>query len=331
MVGYSMLKYPDMKFDKVILCGSVLPIDFDWATLMQRDQVFCVRNEFGLKDPWTRLVGRFVSETGPSGARGFAFQSVDVVQERYERFSHSDFFAERHVLDTWVPFLSREPSPLQIVHGRNVGDLDRFGEMLDSSRNLIDEESYGGMAGYDEAALPPERSRTWIEIEEDIYTFLVDRTAPGTVKGYINAMPLVPATFELVKQGKKLDNQIFDHDLAQFSDGDVLLYLMSVGVAKDLRKQSGGLLNRPVEKLLGGLVDKLVYQRLTNGARVREIAGVGWTTAGRKLCEWMGMREIAKDAFGHPVFWADLTSPEWIEKASKRHALRRLLRVYAER
>src|SRR5689334_15731548 len=47
IVGYAMQKYPDIRFDKVILCGSILPVDFDWSTLFHRDQVNFVRNEYG--------------------------------------------------------------------------------------------------------------------------------------------------------------------------------------------------------------------------------------------------------------------------------------------
>jgi pimeloyl-ACP methyl ester carboxylesterase len=47
IIGYAMQKYSDIRFDKVILCGSVLPVDFDWSTLFHRDQVNFVRNEYG--------------------------------------------------------------------------------------------------------------------------------------------------------------------------------------------------------------------------------------------------------------------------------------------
>lgn len=66
-----MQKYPDMRFDKIILCGSILPIDFDWSTLFDRDQVNFVRNEYGLRDFWASGVGSFIRDTGASGKKGF--------------------------------------------------------------------------------------------------------------------------------------------------------------------------------------------------------------------------------------------------------------------
>jgi len=37
VVGKCMLKYDSVRIDKLILCGSILPTDFDWATLLARD------------------------------------------------------------------------------------------------------------------------------------------------------------------------------------------------------------------------------------------------------------------------------------------------------
>ena len=96
IVGRAMLKYPDIRFDKIILCGSILPDDFDWGTLLARDQVDCVRNEYGSMDIWARLVRRFISMTGNSGYKGFDFPSTSIVQQEFE-FYHSDFFP----LVTW--------------------------------------------------------------------------------------------------------------------------------------------------------------------------------------------------------------------------------------
>jgi pimeloyl-ACP methyl ester carboxylesterase len=85
IVGYTMQKHPDIRFDKVILCGSIVPIDFDWSTLFHRDQVNFVRNEYGVRDYWASMVGNFIRETGASGTEGFQSLSTVVSQERFER------------------------------------------------------------------------------------------------------------------------------------------------------------------------------------------------------------------------------------------------------
>ena len=97
IVGYCMLKYPDVKFDKIILCGSILPRDFEWATLFMRDQVNHVQNEYGLYDVWTKLVGRFVKRTGDSGTYGFHIASTHFTEIRFDYFKHSDYFKGQHI------------------------------------------------------------------------------------------------------------------------------------------------------------------------------------------------------------------------------------------
>jgi pimeloyl-ACP methyl ester carboxylesterase len=121
IVGYAMQKYPDIQFDKVILCGSILPVEFDWSILFHRDQVNAVRNEYGPRDIWASCVGNFIEGTGASGAKGFQSLSTVVSQERFEYFRHSDYFHRRHIESHWLPVLRKAASSLQIRHGRNMG------------------------------------------------------------------------------------------------------------------------------------------------------------------------------------------------------------------
>ena len=84
-----MLKHRDVKFDKIILCGSILPEDFDWSRLLGRDQVGLVRNECGHKDVWAGIVEYFVEGTGKSGKSGFTFFGDSLKQERFELHEHA--------------------------------------------------------------------------------------------------------------------------------------------------------------------------------------------------------------------------------------------------
>jgi len=49
-----MLKCPDIKFDKIILCGSIVNENFDWDTLIKRNQVFYIRNEYSKTEKVTK-------------------------------------------------------------------------------------------------------------------------------------------------------------------------------------------------------------------------------------------------------------------------------------
>jgi hypothetical protein len=118
LLGYSMLKYEQLRFNKIILCGSILPRDFHWDDLLERGQVRAVRNEFGVKDHWVKLVRFFVRGSGDSGAKGFLFGHPRLYQREFV-FNHSDFFARSH-MQSWLAFLELEeavppPTPEVIV------------------------------------------------------------------------------------------------------------------------------------------------------------------------------------------------------------------------
>ncbi len=191
-----MLKYPDVRFDKIILCGSILPRDFDWATLFDRDQVNLVRNEFGVRDIWSAMVGLAIKDAGASGADGFMSLSTVISQERYEYFRHGDFFHVSHIENEWLPVFTRQPSPLQIRHGRNMGDdLEAFVRTLDATA-AIDDLCFSHIPEFAAVRIPRGLSSEWLEVNPDIYTFLFDRVT-GQVKGYVNAMPVTDSCFEL--------------------------------------------------------------------------------------------------------------------------------------
>jgi hypothetical protein len=106
ILGYTLLRFDFIRFNKVILCGSILPADFPWDRLIERGQVQAVRNEYGVRDPWVRWVRWFVRGTGPSGASGFTCRHDRLEQEEFE-YDHGDYFGIDHMEDRWLPFLNR--------------------------------------------------------------------------------------------------------------------------------------------------------------------------------------------------------------------------------
>ena len=106
ILGNAMLRYPYLRFNKVLLCGSILPEAFPWDVLIDRGQVQAVRNEFGARDTWTRLAQAVVPGTGPSGMRGFLCTHERFEQERFD-FSHSEYFERGHMEEKWLPFIRR--------------------------------------------------------------------------------------------------------------------------------------------------------------------------------------------------------------------------------
>jgi serine/threonine-protein kinase len=106
IVGYALLRYPYLRLNRVLLCGSILPTGFPWDVLLDRGQVQAVRNEYGSEDVWTKLVEWFVPGTGRSGALGFSAAHTRLEQERFS-FAHSEYFERGHMSSNWIPFLQR--------------------------------------------------------------------------------------------------------------------------------------------------------------------------------------------------------------------------------
>jgi hypothetical protein len=106
ILGYTLLRFDFIRFNKVILCGSILPRDFPWDKLIEAGRVQAVRNEYGVRDPWVKRVSCFVRGTGPSGASGFTCRHDRLEQEEFD-YDHGEYFGKDHMEDRWVPFLNR--------------------------------------------------------------------------------------------------------------------------------------------------------------------------------------------------------------------------------
>jgi hypothetical protein len=114
ILGNALLRYDYLRFDKVLLCGSILPRNFPWHELIDRGQVGAVRNEYGARDFWSRRAKWFVRGTGGSGIQGFQCVHERVLQEKFN-YSHSEYFEQGHMEAKWLPFLFKHLPPLRQV------------------------------------------------------------------------------------------------------------------------------------------------------------------------------------------------------------------------
>jgi len=337
VVGYAMLKYPEIKFDKIIFCGCILPPDFDWHTLFVRDQVARVRNECGGKDIWAASAKYFVRGTGAAGRTGFGGLSNRCRDEFYDYQKHSDFFTPNHIEQTWLPFLKLPPPQHRIVHGADIAGTPEMQRLIHRTR-AVDRVRYGPVPLHERVAIPYRYSERWRAVNPDIYTFIVDRTTSKAC-GYINAMPLEDWAYQAVTTGKLLDPQIPGEAVVPYlTDQRLKVYVMSIAVAKGKKRESAGLLNEPVETLFDAFFWKLRNYARRN-IRVTEVAAVGWTPEGSRMCESLfGMQRdgeiTVKSADGsmvveHPVYKLKL-DPSAVGKPALRYrGLRKLLDTYA--
>lgn len=99
---------PDIRFRRLIFCGSVVPDQFEWERHGHRLQdagpdSWQVVNDCGHLDIWPVLADSITWGYGSSGRFGFGHNRV---KDRFHRARHSDFFSEAFVRDFWLPFLS---------------------------------------------------------------------------------------------------------------------------------------------------------------------------------------------------------------------------------
>jgi len=121
ILGNALLRYPYLRFDKVLLCGSILPCHFPWDRILERGQVQAVRHEYGRDGAWARVLGWFVPGTGTSGTEGFAVQHPHLEQERLDFTTGRHPFDPAHMHEKWLPFFTargatRPPRALVVEH-----------------------------------------------------------------------------------------------------------------------------------------------------------------------------------------------------------------------
>jgi pimeloyl-ACP methyl ester carboxylesterase len=111
IIGRALRADPSVKFGRVLLCGSILPPNFEWSQYFREDRALTVLNHFGGKDFWAKIAVRAIPNSGPSGRIGFVESSTcpdRLFNVRYPAYHHSDFFEPRffetHFKILWRPY-----------------------------------------------------------------------------------------------------------------------------------------------------------------------------------------------------------------------------------
>jgi pimeloyl-ACP methyl ester carboxylesterase len=91
---------PDLRIDRLLLCGSIIPSTFKWETLPNCPHQ--VLNEVGTKDMWPILAKAATWGYGTTGTFGFGAPRV---RDRFHNLGHSDFFVSEFVEKYWKPWI----------------------------------------------------------------------------------------------------------------------------------------------------------------------------------------------------------------------------------
>lgn len=324
IVGYGMKKFPDLRFGRIVFCGSILPRDFDWVELFGRGQVVEVLNDYGVQDVWAHIVQRVVRDTGSAGSDGFAISSPLIRQRRFEHFKHSDYFRPGHY-GQWIEFL-REPTVRVEVVRSSAFPAGQEWKAIALKMRAIDKAVFEGVPQHTTVALPQGLSTRWIEEgNPDIYTILADNA--HRVHGYINAMPVTPKAFDEIVSGKRLDPQIEPSHIVPYVDDSVIdIYLMSIAIDPTSRRLSDGTEQSAFHRLIFGYTHHLAALARERRIFVRRMCAICWTLEGKRLCELLGMTERNPGTLEHPVFVLELSAND----ARPHRLLRDLRRTYAQ-
>lgn len=325
----AMLKYTDIIFDKILLCGSIVDEKFDWDKLVKRNQVFYVRNEYSKKDAVVRW-GWVLSfnNAGQSGWKGFKNNYCLLEQEKFEHFEHGSFFDGNHISDFWIPFLKKEPPNFQVIRGGDINDFSYFVKMFDQT-TLIDDACFGTKPYWNEFSIPDGLAEEWVGANPDIYSFLIKQDEKFEVIGYINAMPLQPETFNKVLTGKLHDHEIMPEDILAYDESskEIDIYIMSIALKPEFQNKHLDFKEYGFVRLYNSLLDKLGRYYQDSGIEVKRIAAIGWTDQGKKLCRLMGLKQtgILEERTNNPIYFFDIDKKKSTKNIGR---IKRLIDIY---
>lgn len=118
LVAHLLEDYSNVRFDRIILYGSIVRCNFPWAKMLATGRVQAVLNEHGGRDIWATCAHLCVPRAGPSGGRrGFDKVNDSRFHQTYHpTLGHSDLLNEGWYEDRWIPFLQgRDPKTTEGV------------------------------------------------------------------------------------------------------------------------------------------------------------------------------------------------------------------------
>ena len=112
IIAKALEAFDGIKFDQVILCGSIIPQDFDWQALFGSGQVKRILNEGAKKDIVVQAAPYFIRDAGASGVYGFdQADNTHLCQRFIDKFGHSDYLHVLNFTENWFPFLKGSNPP----------------------------------------------------------------------------------------------------------------------------------------------------------------------------------------------------------------------------
>lgn len=93
--------HSDIKFHRILLCGSIVDTDYDWHAVSKQFNGVAI-NDIGRRDIWPSMAKALSWDYGDSGCIGFQHS---LVRDRHFTYGHSGFLNARHMQKYWLPYL----------------------------------------------------------------------------------------------------------------------------------------------------------------------------------------------------------------------------------
>jgi hypothetical protein len=91
----------DLRWERLILCGAIVPEDFRWDRVEGQVQAANVINDVGRRDIWPAMAKVLTFGYGDSGTAGF----YSAVENRFHNCGHGDYFEGSFPNDFWAPWI----------------------------------------------------------------------------------------------------------------------------------------------------------------------------------------------------------------------------------
>lgn len=304
IVAKALLKYPEIKFDKIFLLGSIIPADFDWFKLILRAQVNSVIYEKAKKDTIAPLGWIFTGSIRPCGTKGFVQKSSFIKEEEFSEFGHSDFNYKAHFKEYIMKRLVERPHQLSVISGRDLSEREIKKYFKDTIR--IDRYWFSNEYSYDE--IPMATAIDWFRIEKDIWSFAVN-SYNNKVLGYINAVPVNNDTYNRFSSGELHEKDIRAEQIQDYDTStEYNLIILSVATRKSLNDTDTAITKgRLAEMLIMSFIYKISKHKAGKN-NLKKMAAFAWSAEGQKLCEGFCMKKKNGLVNGKEFFELDFST-----------------------
>ena len=105
VIRWALESSAEIRPKAVILVGSIIRRDFDWARICARNGILGIRHERSQRDRWVWIAPCFIRNAGRSGVRGFLRPCSQLTEVNRDVNTHGILtagFCDRE----WVPYLS---------------------------------------------------------------------------------------------------------------------------------------------------------------------------------------------------------------------------------